>query len=98
MGCIHRSGHDLHDCGVVLRWTVGSKLTPPGQLSSDIPDLPTDTGRGLVGGVDGAGRGAWVTAVTKSTPGSPVEEFSVWTSFAQLWSHSRERGFAGCDG
>ena len=56
----------------------------------------------LVGGVDGAPTqrgpargqrtGGWVMAVTDAAPGSGVEEFSTWWSFADLWSHARERG------
>ena len=56
---------------------------------------------GLVGGVDGVPRrgrstkgkpGGWVMAVSGVVPGSPVEEVSVWCSFADLWSHAREIG------
>ena len=31
-------------------------------------------------------------AVTRVVPGSPVEEVSAWCSFADLWSHSHQRG------
>lgn len=44
----------------------------------------------LVAGVDAA-KGGWVMAVTATTPGSPAA-FSVWPSFADLWSEARSQG------
>ncbi len=61
-----------------------------------------DSEAGLVGGVDGvSGKSPsgkkeessnWVMAVTGAAPGSPVKEFSVWTSFADLWKNACDRG------
>lgn len=45
----------------------------------------------LVAGVDGVS-GGWVMAVTGAAPGSPIDEFRVFTSFADLWSYARGRG------
>ena len=48
-----------------------------------------ETGTGRVGGVDGAA-GGWVMATTGVANGSGVE-FSLWTSFAELWSQARRQ-------
>ncbi len=47
----------------------------------------------LVAGVDAA-KGGWVMAVTATTPGSPVA-FSVWPSFADVWSQARSQRLLG---
>ena len=47
---------------------------------------------GSVGGVDGAA-GGWVMAITGANDGAEVE-FSLWTSFAELWSQARRQSLA----
>ena len=60
-----------------------------------------DSEAGLVGGVDGvSGKSPpgkeessnWVMVVTGAAHGSLVKEFSVWTSFADLWKNACEKG------
>ncbi len=44
----------------------------------------------LVAGVDAA-KGGWVMAVAATSPGSPVS-FSLWPSFAEVWTEARSQG------
>lgn len=44
----------------------------------------------LVAGVDAA-KGGWAMATTDTTPGSPVV-FSVWPSFADVWTEAQSQG------
>ena len=52
-------------------------------------DDSAESNSARVGGVDGA-TGGWVLAVTGARDRDPVE-FSMWTSFAELWSQARQQ-------
>ncbi len=46
----------------------------------------------LVAGVDAA-KGGWVMAIAATAPGSPVK-FSVWPSFAEVWTEARRQALS----
>ena len=59
------------------------------QRTSEMASDGIETGVGRVGGVDGAA-GGWVMAITDATDGAEVE-FSLWTSFDELWAQARRQ-------